>query len=90
MKKLSAFIMAATLTGVFELAAAKSDQDMVTGKRVFGSTAKNIATTDTIPKKSPNPTPVPSPNPPNPNPAPTPPTSPSPTSPTSPTTPPKS
>ncbi len=93
MKKLSAFIMAATLAGVFELAAAKSNHHIVSQNGVL-ITGKNItAQQDTTKKKkdkkttpNPNPTPTPSPNPPNPSP--NSPTSPSPTSPSNPTTPP--
>lgn len=79
MKKLSAFIMAAALTGVFELAAAKSENHTVNHKAVL-ATGQIIMAQDTIPSKKkkkkdtvyPNPAPTPSPNPPTPNPSPTP------------------
>ena len=91
MKKLSVFIMAAALAGVFELAATKSDAITVNHKTAIGSANGIKAVTDTIPgkkkKKSPiepapmpNPTPAPNPTP-TPNPNPNPPVNPTPTSP---------
>ena len=50
MKKISAFIMAATLAGVFELAAAKSENHRTNDKAVI-TTGKSIAVADTIPTK---------------------------------------
>jgi len=81
MKKLSVFILAGALAGLFELAAAQSDR--TTGSHLT-AIGKPVAVTDTIPSKTkdkkkktdptnppaPNPTPAPSPNPPNPNPNP--------------------
>ena len=74
MRKLSAFIMATALAGVFEFANANTDNSVKDSGVVRITAAQN----DTIPKKkknkkrdtAPNPTPVPSPNPPNPNPNP--------------------
>jgi hypothetical protein len=83
MKKLSVFIMAAALAGLFELAAAQNDNSTATHKAVIGQGDRVIAKNDTLPPKKkskknkkdttvmPNPTPAPSPNPPN-QPAPTP------------------
>ena len=50
MKKLSAFIMAATLAGVVELAAAKSENHRISDKAVI-TTGRAVAVTDTIPTK---------------------------------------
>ena len=94
MRKLSAFIIAAVLAGVLEVATAKSEH--TTGNTVI--TNHTTAVADTIPTKkkkkrtdtiAPNPTPNPNPNPPAPNPNPTPspspnPPNPSPNSPTNP------
>lgn len=85
MKKLSVFVMAAALAGLFELAAAQGDQNNSNNKAVFASADKVIAKNDTLPAKKkrnkkhtdtmqmPAPTPTPAPTPaPNPTPAPSP------------------
>ena len=89
MKKLSVFVMAAALAGLFEFAAAQGDQNSSNSKAVFAQADKVVAKNDTLPPKkkskkhrdtvqTPAPTPTPAPNPtpaPSPNPpAPTPPT----------------
>lgn len=82
MKKLSVFIMAAALAGLFELAAAQGDQNISNSKAVFVQADKVVTKSDTLPPKkkskkhrdtvqTPAPTPAPNPNPtpaPSPNP----------------------
>jgi hypothetical protein len=83
MKKLSVFIMAAALAGLFELAAAQGDQHSSSNKTANVNAAGVLVKNDTLPSKkknkkttdpmqNPTPAPAPSPNPPNPSPNPTP------------------
>jgi|SRR5579863_2895578 len=83
MKKLSVFVMAAALAGLFELAAAQGDQNGSNSKALFAKADGIIAKNDTLPPKKkrtkkqtdttqyPTPAPTPAPNPtpaPSPNP----------------------
>ncbi|HVV54096.1 MAG TPA: hypothetical protein VHC47_02155 [Mucilaginibacter sp.] len=79
MKKLSLFMMAAALTGLFELAAAQNSSTNVNHSAIVAAKNDTIPV-DTLPSKKnkknkknlPNPNPEPNPNPPMPNPNPQP------------------
>ncbi len=94
MKKLSAFIIAASVAGLFEFTIAKGDQPVANKNKAIIGLDKTVSLRDTIPSKktkkikktidtvskpNPSPTPpLPNPNPPVPTPSPAPTPSPNP------------